>query len=226
MKNLIMLTALVAALTAVAPAQNVPATKLFFCPPSTCLYYAGDQGADAIFDFDNPGIGVTDAEVWVGVKPTTKAIVTGASGNYYTDTTTIGINPTPFQVRVGITTGHGGKLVCNSNGNATVKAYGNPQNGLNAENYYIKKLAKSCRFKAKTIYFVNEVPQYNDGSTIGYLSDVGNPPKHHRGWPNLYNDSYFNSSSFGEVYQPIWNGGSSCSGNNCDVFSISLTGKP
>jgi hypothetical protein len=63
--------------------------NLFFCPPKTCLYYAGDTdyfnpNMNGLFDIDNPGIGVTDAEVWVGVRPVKDAIVTGTSGNFLT----------------------------------------------------------------------------------------------------------------------------------------------
>jgi hypothetical protein len=109
-------------------------TSLFFCPPKTCLYYAGDNDTNSnnnngVFDFDNPGIGVSDAEVWVGVKPTKNAIVTGTSGNYFTNTTTIGINPTPFAVQTGITSGQGGKTVCKTTGNAVVRVTCAPVSG-------------------------------------------------------------------------------------------------
>lgn len=255
MKNLILLTAMVALLTTIAVGQNtaslpspnltgnalargttgaihgehaISGTNLFFCPPKTCLYYAGDpptgKEANGLFDFDNPGIGISDAEVWVGVKPTKNAIVVGASGNYYTDATMIGINPTPFQVQTGITSGKAGKLVCNTSGNATIKPYGTGAFGLNSENYYIKKMAKACHFNARTIYFVYEGPQYNDGSTIGYLADVEKPVKNHKGWPILWDDSYFNSSSFGVTYANTSGTSGACGGIGCDAFSISLTG--
>jgi hypothetical protein len=202
--------------------------SLFFCPPKTCLYYAGDPatGSDenGLFDYSNPGIGISDAEVWVGVKPTENAIVKGASGNMLTTNSSVGINPTPFEVQIGIKPGQGGKVVCNTSGNATEQAYGSNTFGLDSENYYIKQVSKPCHFKAKTIYYVWISPQYNDGSTVGYLADVGKPAKNHKGWPNIWGDSYFNSSSFGVTYENTSGSNGACGGIGCDLFSISLTG--
>lgn len=200
-----------------------------FCPPKTCLYYAGDFNSNntstenGLFDFENPGIGLSDAEVWVGVKPTKNATVVGSSGNYLTTNTNIGINPTPFQVRVNITSGQGGKLACSTSGNATelcsVSMQGSP-----ICSYYIKKLSKPCHFRANTIYYVWESPQYDDGSTIGYLLDAEPPNKHHVGWPVDNDNSYFNSSSFGVSWEPTWGTNGECGGIGCDAFSISVSG--
>jgi hypothetical protein len=203
---------------------------LFFCPRGKCLYYAGDcdstsPNSNGLFDFDNPGIGVTDAEVWVGVKPTKNATVSGTSGNYYTNTTGIGINPTPFAVRTGISTGNGGKLVCSTHGNAVVH-YG-PQCFVegNYLNYYIAKLAKACDMKARKTYYIELTPQYNDSRTIGYLFDDDGRHANRRGWPEIKDKSYFNSTSFGVDFQPTWGSQGACGGIGCSGFSISLTGK-
>ena len=96
-----------------AAQSQAPRTNLFFCPQGECLYYSGDwdcnsSDANALFDFDNPGIGISDAEVWVGIRPRKNATITGTSGNYAAYATGIGTNPTPVAVRSGITPGQGG----------------------------------------------------------------------------------------------------------------------
>jgi hypothetical protein len=207
-----------------------PAKNLFFCPNGKCLYYSGDCDStspfyNSLFDFDNPGIGVPDAEVWVGVKPTGDVTITGTSGNYFTNTTTIGINPTPFAVRTGVSTGNGGTLVCSTSGNAVVKTYdGGCFVEGNNNNYYIAKLARSCHLKAHKIYYVDLTPQYNDSMTFGYLWDDDGKRANKRGWPEIKDRSYFNSTSFGANYEPTWGSNGAC-GGGCDGFSISLTGK-
>jgi hypothetical protein len=204
-------------------------TSLPFCPNGKCLYYAGDcdstsPNSDALFDIDNPGIGISDAEVWVGVKPTKNAVITGSSGNYNTTATGIGVNPTPFAVRTGVSTGNGGKLLCRSHGNAVI------QNGPqcfegNNFNYYIAKFARACHVKAGKTYYVDLTPQYNDSSTVGYLWDDDGNHGNRQGWPEITDHSYFNSSSFGVVWEPTWGSSGACGGIGCSGFSISLTGK-
>jgi hypothetical protein len=210
-------------------ANITPSTNLFFCPPKTCLYYSGDSDTSSpnyngLFDIDNPGIGITDAEVWVGVKPRKNATVTGTSGNYITFATSIGINPTPFAVQTGITAGHAGKTVCKTSGNATLRAYG-CEPIFNCGNYYISKLKKSRKLKKGKVYFVSMQPQYNDNSTVAYLSDDDGAHANKQGWPEIKDHSYFNSSFFGADYQPTWGSSGACAGIGCSGFSISLTGK-
>jgi hypothetical protein len=162
----------------------------------------------------------------VGVKPTRNATVTGTSGNYDPNTSTIGINPTPFPVRTGVSAGNGGKLVCSTNGNAVVQNHGQCFIEGAAANYYIAKLAKACHLKAKKTYFIDLTPQYKDGSTLGYLWDiVQKKPANPRGWPNVLDDSFFNSSSFGVNFEPTWGNSGACGGIGSDGFSVSLTGK-
>jgi hypothetical protein len=200
----------------------------FFCPPKRCLYYSGDMDTtsyqnNGLFDFDNPG--VADAEVWVGVKAKKNAIITGASGNYVTTATSGGINPTPFAVQTGIAAGHGGKTVCRTGGNAVFNFYGNCSFGINCTNYYISKLKHSCTVKKGKLYFFLIQPQYNDGSTIGYLEDDNGAHANKQGWAEVNDKSYFNSTTFGANYQPSWGTNGACGGIGCDGFSMSLTGK-
>jgi hypothetical protein len=209
--------------TALSSHRAAPATKLFFCPSKTCLYYAGDPDTaspnyNSLIDTDNPGIGISDAEVWVGVKPTSNATIIGTSGNFG-GLTGVGTNPTPFAVQKGIQPGHGGKMVCQTSGNAVFQGY------ESWGNIYIKKLSKPCHLQAKTIYYVHMTLQYNDGFTIGYLIDDDGKHANKRGWPEIKDKSYFNSTSFGIDYQPTWGSHGACGGIGCSGFSISLTGK-
>jgi hypothetical protein len=206
-----------------------PQQSPFFCPAGSCLYYAGDNdttnpNANGLFDFENPGIGISDAEVWVGVTPTASSTITGTSGNYYTSATAIGVNPTPFAVQTGITSGQGGQVVCTANGNAVVQAYGTGDFGLNSENYYVQQLSASCPVTEGVTYWVNFIPQYNDSGTIGYLEDDDGGHANAQGWPENVDCSYFNSASFGYAYEPAWGSSGACGGIGCDGFSISLTG--
>jgi hypothetical protein len=210
--------------------EGAPPANPGFCPPKSCLYYSGDfdttsPNEDGLFDFENPGIGVSNAQVWVGVKPRKNATVTGTSGNYVTNATSIGINPTPFAVQTGISAGHGGKTVCQTGGNAVFNYYGNCPFGINCANYYIRKLKHSCKLKKGKVYFITMQPQYNDSSTIGYLSDDDGNHANKQGWPEIKDKSYFNSTSFGVNYEPTWGSQGACGGIGCSGFSISLTGK-
>jgi hypothetical protein len=57
-----------------------------------------------------------------------------------------------------------------------------------------------------------------------YLWDDDGAHANKQGWPEIKDDSYFNSSSFGVVWEPTWGSGGACGGIGCDGFSISLTG--
>jgi hypothetical protein len=212
--------------------EGASAANPFFCPPKSCLYYSGDLDTSSpnnngLFDFENPGIGISDAQVWVGVKPRKNATVTGTSGNYFTLATSIGINPTPVAIQTGITSGQGGTIVCKTSGNAVMEFYQLPCGTLtvNCPNYRIRKLGKSCKLKKGKVYFITMQPQYNDGSTSGYLADDDGNHANKQGWPEIKDKSYFNSSSFGVNYEPTWGNGGACGGIGCSGFSISLTGK-
>ena len=114
--------------------------------------------------------------------------------------------------------------MCRTAGNATISAYGDCNLG-ECVNYYIPKLRKACRLKRSKVYFVSMQPQYDDGSSIGYLEDDDGRHLNRQGWPEMFDDSYFNSSSFGFNYEPTWGNGGACGGIGCGGFSISLTGK-
>jgi hypothetical protein len=203
-------------------------SKPFFCSLKSCLYYAGDNdttdpGTNGLFDINNVGSGVW-ADVWVGVKPTKNATVSGVSGNYYNNATGIGTNPTPFVVRTGVSSGNGGKVVCNTSGNAMFGAYGESWSGLNSDNYRIKQVKQSCKFRKGKMYFILLEPQYNDTNTVGYLEDDNGLHAHHSGWPEVVDDSFFTWEE-PPFYEPTWGQSGVCGGIGCDGFSMSLTGK-
>jgi hypothetical protein len=201
--------------------------NLFFCPPKTCLYYAGDfdsadYNAYALYNADSEGAGL-EGQVWVGVKPTRDVIVSGGTFNQILYGQ-LGTNPTPFIVQVGIKPGQPGKTICNTSGNATERPYQEFDWGI-VSSYTIKKLSKPCKLKKGTTYYVNLLPTYSNGF-YGYVSNVEDAkPANHRGWKNILDDSYFNGAAFGANYQPTWSSNGACKGNGCDAFSIALTGK-
>jgi hypothetical protein len=225
----------------VHPTHNRASDPVFFCLKRNCLEYGGDNDTtssqnNGLFDFENPGIGITDAQVWqpyIVKKGTGKTTATGMAGNYYTNTTAIGTNPTPTQFRTGISEGVTGKPLCpgTTSGTAVMAAYGSPNFGLNSFNYWVKKMNKSCVHKqgkrAKTeFYWIG--PQYNDGSTIGYLEDNDGLMANKRvnkQWKAVQTGGFFNSSSFGTVMKNTLGSSGACGGIGCAGFSTSVNGK-
>ncbi len=198
-----------------------------FCPPKTCLYYAGDfetsySDADGVFDTDYvTDRGQLEGQAWVGVKPDRDVTVTGATFVEWIGGFTV-INPSPFVVQVGIKPGQAGKTVCSTSGNGTLKVY--QEFGGFGEDYSftIEKLSKPCKLKKGRVYYVNLLPISDDG--FGYVMDVPpQSPSNHHGWKNDLNDCYFNGAYFGVNYANC-NGQDVC-GSGCQAFSIALTGK-
>lgn len=191
-----------------------------FCPPSSCLYYAGDfdsnySGANGLFNANDEGNSL-EGQVWVGVKPSRDVTVTGATfvelltGGY------TGVNPTPFAVQFGTKPGQAGKTICSSNGNATISAYG--ENQIPTYSYTIRKLSKSCKLRKGNVYYVNLLPTSSNG--YGYVANVPpQSPQNHHGWKNDLNHCYFNSPGFGDNYV-------TCNSQGAfSEFSVALTGK-
>ena len=216
----------------IGPRANLPAraakSDLPFCPPKTCLYYAGDfdsnsPAANGLWNIDDMDF---NAETWVGVRPAQSVLLTGVTFNQFLNNSQVGVNPTPFFVSAGVSSGNGGHLVCRTSGNATLTIYGQSDFGFTQYSYTIKKLSKACQLRKNKIYFVNLWPIYNDGTTIGYVVDMeDSPPPNHRGWKNVLDNSFFWSSYFGVNYQSTWGNSGACNGVGCDAFSIALTGR-
>ena len=213
--------ALIVTLALFAAAQDSgvlpPSGKLPFCPPKTCLYYAGDfdstaHNANGVFNANDTESGI-EGQAWVGVKPPQEVTVTGSTFNQFLTSGFIGTNPTPFQTQIGITSGNAGEIVCNTSGTATIKRYGESDYGLIQYSYTIKKLKQPCKVQpgSEGGTYVNLLP--TSGNGYGSLASAGK--KNHRGWKNDYGDCYFNGSAFGDNYTPL--------GTGCE-FSIALTG--
>jgi len=224
--------------TIIHPNSNKKPTLPFFCPKATCLMYTGDNDTtspnnNGLFDFENPGIGITDAQVWVNYDsgPGKTDTITGTAGNYYTNTTAVGTNPTLAAFRTGISAGVVGTPKCatTTGGTVVMAAYGNPNFGLNSFNYWIKKFNKPCitpPYRKKPVYMIL-VPQYNDGSTIGYLEDDDGAKANSyakKGFKEIPNNAFFNSTSFGVVMENT-SGSGACGGIGCSGFSWALNGK-
>jgi hypothetical protein len=174
--------------------------KVPFCPPKTCLYYAGDfdstnSAANGLYnanDVEGP-----EGQVWVGVKPDRDAMVTGATfveflpeGN--------GLSPIQFAVQVGITPGHAGKTICSTHGNAKYTLLGYIYE-IPLYSVTIKKLSTSCSLKKGRVYYVNLLPTFSSGE--GYVVNVEDAkPKNHYGWKNDLNHCFFNGAAFGADY--------------------------
>jgi hypothetical protein len=172
-----------------------------FCPPRTCLYYAGDydstnSAADGLFNANDTGAGL-EGQVWVGVKPARDVTVTGATFVEMLVESGVGTNPTPFAVQVGTRIGQAGRTVCSTSGNATAKLYQDYQDDMTWA-YTIKKLSKLCKLRKGKTYYVNLLPTFDDN--YGYVANVEDAkPKNHRGWKNDLNHCYFNGLGYNYV---------------------------
>jgi hypothetical protein len=217
---------------------NTKPPNPFFCTPGNCLLYSGDTDVtspdnNGLFNFNNSGIG-QDGEVYFSFKGTKASVATGIYGNYFTNAAAVGTNPTPVEFRVGVSSGSGGKVVCRTTGTAVYSQYGTGNFGLNSINYWVKKIARPCKLAAKTEYYAEVQPQYNDTSTIGYLEDsdtgaTGNsPPKHScsaNGFKATPNNSFFSSVSGSQNFVPTNGASGACGGIGCRGFSWGFNGK-
>jgi hypothetical protein len=191
-----------------------------FCLPQNCLYYAGDfdsndSNADGLFNANDTGA-EEEGQVWVGVRPDHDVTVTGGTFVEYLSSEYAGTNPIPFAVQVGTRLGQAGKTVCNTNGNATIKLYGEGEFPLYSVT--IEKLAKSCKLKKDKLYYVNLLPTSSDGN--GWVMNVEDKkPLNHYGWKNNLNHCYFNGAIFNADYVTCNSQGS------FNELSIALTGK-
>ncbi len=190
-----------------------------FCPPRTCLYYAGDfnsanSDANGLFNANYESGGLL-GQVWVGVKPNRDATVTGATFVQFASSGYTLINPTPFAIQVGVRPGQAGKTICSTSGNATVSLYQYSEIA-STYSFTIKKLSKPCKLKKGNVYYVNLLPTSDTG--YGYLANVEDArPQNHHGWKNDPDDCYFNG--LGLDYVPCDSRGP------FSVLDIGLTGR-
>ncbi len=192
----------------------------YFCPPSSCLYYAGDYdpnwtGENGLYNANDTGAQM-DGQAWVGVRPDRDVTVTGATFVEALQIEEGWENPTSFAVQVGIRPGKAGKTVCSTSGTAAYSQY-DIGDLVDAYAYTVQKLAKPCRLIKGKVYYVNLLPTNQNGA--GFLMNV--PPYHpnHQGWRNDPNDCYFNGANFGLNYVPCNSQG------DFSVLEIALTGR-
>jgi hypothetical protein len=209
--------------------------SLPFCPPKTCLYYAGDfnsadSNANGLFNANDTGDGL-EGWTWIGVKPPKNVTVTGVTFNQLFIPGFSGTNPTPFQTQIGITEGSAGKLVCSTTGNATMAAYGESDFGYVQYSYTVKKLKQACKIakpsKQYPSTYVNLLPTSSNG--YSYVVNVEDAkPKNHRGWKNDLNDCYFFATGFSVRLPPgpwVTCNSQGMGTNGFSELSIALTGK-
>jgi len=213
----------VSTLAAVTSEDRTVPNSIPFCPTKSCLYYAGDfdssySGANAVCDFNN---GVSDCALWVAVKPSKAARVTGVNFNVFNSTSSVGVNPTPVTFLKNVIAGVGGSPICTktTGGNAIMKLY---QSGISPiYSYYVRKLNVACSLPKGKLAWVNLQPTYSDGETWGYVPDIPiTGVKNHIGWRTVYDDSYVNYD--GLKWVETHNG--VCGGLGCDAFSVALNG--
>jgi hypothetical protein len=199
-----------------------------FCPPRTCLYYAGDfnstdYNANGLFnanDVERSLEGSLEGQAWVGVKPDRDVTVTGATFVEFLVVAGVGTNPTPFAVQVGIRLGQAGKTICSTSGNATASIYQESE-ALSTWSYTIKKLSQPCKLKKGKTYYVNLLPTFQD--SYGYVANVEDAkPQNHHGWKNDLNHCFFNGAAFGADYVTCNSQGIGT--NGFSELSIALTG--
>jgi hypothetical protein len=197
-----------------------------FCPPRTCLYYAGDfdstdYNANALYNA-NDVAGSLEGQAWVGVKPDRDVTVTGATFVEYLVESGVGTNPTPFAVQVGTRLGQAGKTICSTSGNATATTYQYFDGAGEDYAYTIKKLSKPCKLRKGKTYYVNLLPTFEN--SYGFVMNVEDPkPKNHRGWKNDLNHCFFNGAAFGADYVTCNSQG--IGNHDFSELSIALTGK-
>ncbi len=196
-----------------------------FCPPRTCLYYAGDfnstdYNANGLFNANDVG-GSLEGQAWVGVKPDRDVTVTGATFVEFLVEAGVGTNPTPFAVQVGTRVGQPGKTICGTSGNATASIYQYGE-ALSTWSYTIKKLSKPCKLRKGKTYYVNLLPTFED--SYGYVVNVEDAkPQNHHGWKNDLNHCYFNFPTYGYDYVTCNSQGIGTHGFS--ELSIALRGK-
>ncbi len=184
-----------------------------YCKP--CLFYAGDfdasnTGANALWNANSGG---TLGAVWAPFQVKKAAHATGLFSNILTSGTGAINNPTPYGIYTGIISGYGGNKVVTGNGTATTRPTGRTGFGLTEVTLQIKKIQRTA-LKAKTVYFLNVLPQDSTGQ-LWYETDVEDvPPPNHFGLKNKNDDSFFNSP-FLENYFPTWGSNGAASVATC-----------
>lgn len=177
-----------------------------YCKP--CLFYAGDFDSTAS---DANGLAneldvivSTGAEVWVPFKPTAAWKVSEIFSDNFASLSTLTPATSPYAIRSGISSGNGGKVICQ--GSAKAKNTDTHLNDFGYEIYATQVPVKKCTLKAKTTYWENVYPQCTNTSTCSsyraFTANDDGAMNHKFGPAEPANDSFFNSVFFGATWEP------------------------
>jgi len=216
------------------PFHPAPATTPKYCKP--CLFYAGDMDPNSS---NNNGLfNANDAPL--GIQAYVYSAFTVPKGKTWTITklfintlsNATAVDPTvTWDIRKGVTSGSGGKDVATGTGKQSWTATGRSAFGY-SEYTDLVTLKKAQKLKAGT-YFLNVYTSCTTSSCNGdlfYESDQEHQPGMNQYPPGKkgeqpWDNSYFNSSSFGYTWYPTWGSSGACGGIGCDGFSDGAVGK-
>jgi len=208
---------------------------------NTCLMYTGDfnynngsSPANGLFNGDSSPLGIT-AYVYSAFKVPKKGKGWDVTDMFInTLSNSSGVDATaPYDTRTGVTSGSGGKEgPCHGTAAETWAATG--RTGFSLTEYTDKvEWSKSCTLKAGTTYWMNILTGCTTSSCNGdlfYESDeesqpgINQYPAGKSGEYGVWDDQYFNSSSFGYTWAPTWGSSGACGGTGCDQFSFGISG--
>ncbi|HWY56088.1 MAG TPA: hypothetical protein VNZ03_16600 [Terriglobales bacterium] len=200
-----------------------------YCKP--CYFYAGDMDPN---NSNNNGLAneedqlVADSHIYSPFK--VKAVGAHVSGLFVNSLDTVGAidNPTPWSISKGVKVGVAGHVVAHGTATSTDTPTGRSAFGLTEYTHLVKFHAKAL--KGGT-YFENVTPVCLTGSSCGsaryFESDEEDDPAplNHVGSKNILDDSFWNSTSFGQNYSATWGSSGGCGGIGCDMFSAGVLGK-
>jgi len=215
------------------PFHPAPATTPKYCKP--CLFYSGDMDPNSsdnngLFNADDSPLGIVAYVYAAFTVPKGKTWkITKLFINTLSNATAV--DPTvTWDIRKGVTSGSGGTDVKTGTGKQSWAATGRSAFGY-IEYTDLVTLKKAVSLKAGT-YFLNVWTSCTTSSCNGdlfYESDEEHQPglnqyppgkKGEQPWDN----SYFNSSSFGYTWYPTWGSSGACGDIGCDQFSDGAVG--
>jgi len=202
-----------------------------YCKP--CLFYTGD------FDSNNSNANglaneadllVADSHIYTAI-PFFQKNGSSVTGLFENSLDSVGVEDPAqdtWDIRRGVSSGNGGTSVASGSAKSTDTPTGRSGFGLTEYTHLVK-------FSAVTItkrghYWTNVTPQctnQNDSNCGGaryFESDVEDDPapNHVGSCKNIIDDSFWNSTSFGENWVLL---GPSVCGIGCDEFSTGVLGK-
>jgi len=216
------------------PFHPAPQSTPSYCKP--CLFYTGDfnsswSNANGLFNADDSPLGITAYVYGAFTVPKGKTwTITKLFINTLSNASAV--DPTvTWDIRKGVTSGSSGTDVATGTGKESWAATG--RSGFGYTEYTdTATLKKSAKIKAGT-YFLNVWTSCTTSSCNGdlfYESDQEDQPGTNQYPPGKkgeqpWDDSYFNSTSFGYSWDPTWGSSGACGGVGCDQFSMGAVGK-